>query len=291
MQKIKSQFVFNKQQRVGILFLVLIIIALLFTYHFIDFSEEKRLDISSTEILKIQKEIDSLKNIETESKRPKIYPFNPNFITDYKAYTLGMSPEEFDRLKLFRSKDKWVNSISDFKNVTNVSDSLLNAISPYFKFPEWVTNQKPKKQYVAKGFSEKTYAQKIDLNKATKEQLQEVSGIGATFSERIINYRNKLGGFTEDIQLYNVWGLDAAVVKRALNLFTVKTPKEIVKMNLNSASASDIATIPGISFDLAKDIWEFRVLREHISDFQELEKIEGLSASKLKLIQLYLSIH
>ena len=85
-----------------------------------------------------------------------------------------------------------------------------------------------------------------------------------------------------------MYGLDAAVVKRALLQFTVKTPKQIDKMNINAASASDIATIPNISFELAKKIWEFRKLRETIQDISELQKIEGLSKSKLQLIQLYL---
>lgn len=60
---------------------------------------------------------------------------------------LGMSLVEIDKLHRFRESDKWVNSKADFKKVTGVSDSLLAEISPYFKFPEWVTNPKPKKLY------------------------------------------------------------------------------------------------------------------------------------------------
>ena len=165
---------------------------------------------------------------------------------------------------------------------------MLAEISPYFKFPDWVTNPKPKKKSFSNYTAEKSYAQKIDLNKATREQLQQVSGIGEAYSDGIVKYRETLGGFTADLQLYNVYGLDAAVVKRALLQFTVKTPKQIDKMNINTASASDIATIPNISFELAKNIWEFRKLRETIQDISELQKIEGLSKSKLQLIQLYL---
>lgn len=286
--KLKSHFRFNRTQRSGVLFLVLLILGLLCVYHFVDFSETSTFNTSSEEIATLQKELDSMRLAEIEAKKPKIYPFNPNFITDYRAYTLGLSTEEFDRLKEFRSKDKWVNSVADFKKVTHVSDSLLDKISPYFKFPEWVTNPKPKKNNYTNYNTEKPYAEKIDLNKATKEQLQQVSGIGEAFSDRIVNYREKLGGFTANIQLYNVYGLDATVVKRALLQFTVKTPKQIDKMNINTASASDIATIPSVSFELAKQIWEFRKLRETISDISELQKIEGLSKSKLQLIQLYL---
>ena len=290
MEKIKSHFVFNRSQRNGILLLVFFISGYLVLNYYVDFSKENLLDIKSKEVIAIQKELDSLRTIEITSKMPKVFPFNPNFLTDFKGYALGMSTEEIDRLLAFRKENKWINSVKDFKKVTKVSDSLLNKISPYFKFPDWVTNSKSKNKYVKREFKEKTFKQKIDLNLATQGQLEGLNGIGKTFSKRIIDYRNKLGGFTNDIQLYEVYGLNFQVTNSILKEFTVKTPKEIIKMNLNSISASDVATIPGISFDLAKRIWEYRILNEGIKSFSELEHIEGLTKRKLQGIQLYLKL-
>ena len=290
MEKIKSHFVFNRSQRNGILFLIFFISGFLVISYYVDFSEENAMDMDSEEVIAIQRELDSLRTIDIASKKPKIFSFNPNFITDFKGYTLGMSAEEIDRLLVFRKENKWINSVEDFKQVTKVSDSLLNKISPYFKFPDWVTNPKLKNKYVKKRFKEKKFTQKIDLNLATQDQLEAVNGIGKAFSKRIIDYRNKLGGFTNDIQLYQVYGLDFQVANSILKEFTVKTPKEIIKMNLNSISASDISTIPSISFDIAKKIWEFRILNEGIKSFSELENIEGLTKRKLQGIQLYLKL-
>ena len=290
MEKIKSHFVFNKSQRNGILLLVFFITGFLVLNYYLDFSKERLLDINSKEVIAIQKELDSLRTIEIESKKPKVFPFNPNFLSDFKGYALGMSTEEIDRLLAFRKENKWINSVKDFKKVTKVSDSLLNKISPYFKFPEWISNSKPKKNYLKKGFKEKTFQQKVDLNITTQEQLEKVNGIGKVYSKKIIDYRNKLGGFSDDIQIYQLYGLDYQVINKVLNEFTVKTPKEIVKMNFNSISASDIATIPGISFDLAKRIWEYRILNEQIESFSQLQNIEGLTKRKLQGIQLYLKI-
>ncbi len=295
MSKIKfiSHLAFAKSEQGGILFFIVLILALLSVYHFVDFSTEETLDISSAEILKKQEHIDSLRLAEIEARKPKLYPFNPNFITDYKAYSLGMPTEAFDKLQKFRKEDKWVNSIADFKRVTGVSDAWLDSISPYFKFPEWVTNPKPKfskKSNFIDFNKEKLFLQKIDLNTATAEELQQVSGIGTALSERIINYRTTLGGFTEDVQLYEVYGLSPQVIARTKNLFTVKTPKPIEKLNINTASASDLSTIPGISFDLGKSIWEFVKLRERIESLSELEKIDGITANKIQRFQLYLFV-
>lgn len=295
MKNVKSHFRFNRNQRSGILLLVLLINSLLGVYFFVDFSEDVLLDVSSSEVIALQCQIDSLRIAEIEARKPKLYPFNPNFITDAKAYRLGMSPEAFDRLKVYRNKNQWINSVKDFKRVTKVPDSLLAVISPYFSFPEWVTNPKSSKYTyrntkASNGYTALPYAEKNDLNLATATELQQVSGVGEALGNRIVAYRDKLGGFSSDAQLYSVWGLREEVVVRTLHLFTVKTPKELVTINVNKASASDIATIPGISFELAKEIWEFRILRERIDDISELKKIESMTEGKLRLIQLYLSI-
>ena len=290
MDKIKSFFVFNSSQRNGILFLLLLVLGFAVINNYIDFTAENLLDINSKEVLAVQKELDSIRTLLTESNQPKIYPFNPNFITDFKGYKLGMSSEEIDRLLDYRKQNKWINSKEDFKKVTKVTDSFLDQISSYFKFPDWISNPKPKYSDWRKGFKEKTFDQKIDLNIATQLQLEKINGIGKSFSKRIVDYRSKLIGFSDDMQLYEIYGLDYQVVNRVLNEFTVKTPKEIIKMNLNKISASDIATIPGISFELAKRIWEFRILNERIVDFMELKKIEGLTERKLQGIQLYLKL-
>lgn len=290
MDNIKSHFIFNRSQRNGILLLLFFVSVVGIINNHIDFTTENQLDTNSEEVLALQKELDSLRIFHGESNQPKVYPFNPNFITDFKGYKLGMSTEEIDRLLDYRKKNKWINSKEDFKKVTKVSDSLLNQISSYFKFPDWLVNSKPRNKNKSKGFKEKKYDQKIDLNLATQQELKKVNGIGDIYSKRIIDYRNKLGAYTNDIQLNDIYGLDYQVINKILNEFTVKTPKEIIKMNLNKVSASDIATIPGISFELAKKIWEYRILNERIYNFSELGKIEGLTERKLQGIQLYLKV-
>lgn len=281
---------FTKGQQSGIFLLVLLIFSLLCAYFFIDFSSDD-IEFDQQKIAEYQKEIDSLKIVEIDSRKPKIYPFNPNYVTDYKGYTLGMSTEEIDRLLEYRKQNKWINSAKQFQQVTKVSDSLLNAISPFFKFPEWVTNPKPKKTFTYPNNYQKTFAQKIDLNKATAMQLQSVNGIGEKLSERIIRYRNKFeGGFIADIQLQDVYGLTPEVIERVTNQFTVKTPRQIQKINLNSATSEQLVTIQHIDYDIAYNIIEQRTLREGFKSFEELTKVKDFPINKIEIIKLYLSL-
>ena len=282
---------FTKQQRSGIFVLLLLILILQSIYFFVDFSSEE-IQVDRNDLSLFQAEVDSLKLIKIEESKPKIYPFNPNFITDYKGYTLGMTTAEIDRLLNFRKQNKWVNSVKDFQNVTEVSDSLLAKISPYFKFPDWVTNPKPKAQYSYSNNSKpKTFDQKLNLNTATAQQLKKVNGIGEKLSERIVTYRTKLGGsFIADVQLLDVYGLSPEVIKRTLNEFTVKDAKPITKLNLNTATVEELVSIQHIDYEIAHFIIEERALREGFKSLDELTKVKDFPVKKIEIIKLYLTL-
>ena len=289
MKNFKSHFTFSKEQRNGIFLLLVLIVVFQCFYFFVDFPAE---DTSGNKeaLSEFIKEIDSLRLVQLEKNKPKTYPFNPNYITDFKGATLGMTNEEIDRLIAFRKQNKWINSSKQFQEVTKVSDSLLNAISPYFKFPEWITNPKPKNNAVYIYNSKpKTFAQKQDLNTATAQQLQKVNGVGKVFSDRIIKYRNKFkGGFIADVQLLDVYGLTSEVIEKITNQFTVKTPKTIQQININAATIGDLVTIPHIDYDLAHNIIEQRQLREGYNSIDELTKVKDFPVNKIKIIELYL---
>ena len=183
----KSHFEFTRKQRDGIFLLLLFIVVLQCVYFFVEIPPKDIL-IDKAQLETFQKEVDSLRLVELEKQKPKRYPFNPNFLTDYKGYTLGMSTEEIDRLLTFRAKDQWVYSARQFQEVTKISDSLLETIAPYFKFPEWVEKKRSFSSF--KTNSPKPFNRKRDLNKATASELQSVNGIGKVLSERIIRFRN-----------------------------------------------------------------------------------------------------
>jgi DNA uptake protein ComE-like DNA-binding protein len=281
---------FTKSQQSGILLLLLIIFILQGVYFLYDFSKDEP-PIDEDELNVLRAEVDSLKQVELHNKKPKIFPFNPNYITDHKGYTLGLTIDQIDRLHAHRDQNKWVNSAKEFQQVTKVSDSLLNEISPYFKFPDWVTNPKPRTFQNNYSNKEKPFDQKIDLNKATAKQLQRINGIGEKISERIVKFRNTfVGGFISNIQLNDVYGLTPEVIERLTREFTVKTPRQINKINLNNASVEKLVTIQHIDYDLAYEIEEQRTLRNGFQSMEELKKVKGFPINKIEIIKLYLTL-
>ena len=112
-------FKFTGQQRTGIFLLFVIIIVLQLVYFYADFNPPEKTFPEKHKWLSLQTEIDSLKLIKYNEK-PKAYLYNPNFISDYKGYKLGMSAQEIDRLLAFRIENKYVTSADEFQKVTKV---------------------------------------------------------------------------------------------------------------------------------------------------------------------------
>lgn len=296
MNKFKSHFKFNKQERSGIFFLLAIIVLLQLVYAFSTSIFQESTSVANKIELDgvAQEQINILKEKALENDSLKIYPFNPNYITDYRGYKLGMSTQEIDRLHLYRSSNKFVNSAEEFQNVTLISDSLLQKIAPYFKFPEWVKSTSSQKSIEANvvKFNKKPNVTNTvkDLNTASAQDLKVIYGIGEKLATRIIKFRDRLGGFLIEDQLYDVYGLKPEVAQKVLMKFKVQTKPEIVKINVNTANASEISKLVYLNYQVSSNIVAYRKQVGEIKSIDELKKIEGFPSDKINRITLYLTL-
>ncbi len=300
----QSHFKFNKQERSGIFFLLFIVILLQVGYFILRFFSSDEAASSFSLDAPAQAKIDAMKERALVADSVKIFPFNPNFISDYKGYTLGMSVAEIDRLHAFRAENEYVNSPEGFQKVTKISDSLLKVISPYFKFPEWTKKSKQSKvsgqQFKARhddsfstgalrrGNSE--VFQVKDLNSVTAEELKSIKGVGEKLSVRIIKFRDRLGGFLVDEQLYDVYFLEPSVANHVLKKFKVFNKPVVEMINVNTASVDAIASLVYIKYDVAREIVSYREENGPYLSLNELGNIEGFPTDKIDRIALYLSL-
>ena len=290
----KSHFWYHKSQRNGIFILILLIVIFQFIIVFVDFYSEEKVNIDTPKVIAFHHQIDSLRKISLENSRLKFFPFNPNYITDYKGAQLGMSLVEIDKLLAFRKTGKFINSKKEFQKVTSISDSLLHSISPYFKFPDWVVKKKQNRQ-LSTSRDTRLFAKKskyiltsTDINLAVKEDLKTINGIGEKLSERIIKYRSKLQGFSKLNQLYEVWGLDTEVVDKLLLIFKVVNLPNIKKINVNTVSFRELLKNPYLDYELCKKIFEYKDEVAELQDISELKNIIGFPLDLYDRIVLYL---
>ena len=292
-KKIPPYLVFTKEQRNGILLLFILILLLQLAYYFLDFSSTSKSNPEKEKWLALQIELDSLKQNQPDSSY-KMYPFNPNFITDFKGYKLGMSVEQIDRLLAYRKQNKFVNSAEEFQKVTGVSDSLLKTIEPFFKFPDWVNNKQStfqsKSNWIDYSKNKDDVKQKvivIDINLATKEDLMKVYGIGDAISDRILKQREIYGNFVSMEQMNDVWGLSPEVIEKLNQQFAIISKPNPKKININQASIKELGQFPYFRYPISKNIVSYRSMNGDLK-IDDLTKIKEMPNDKIKIIALYL---
>src|SRR3970040_1584199 len=287
---INIYFKFSREQHKGVFALFGIIVVLQTLYLFGNFNALAKEFPEKQKWLSLQSQIDSMK-MEEKKESPRIYLFNPNFITDYKGYKLGMSVQEIDRLLAFRKDNKYVNSAKEFQDVTTVSDSLLGAIAPNFKFPDWVNKKDSYKKdvrYGQKAFVQKAKIVPLTIKKATQEDLIKIYGIGEVISLRILRLKESLGGFVSMEQMKDVWGLSAEVIDKLNAHYRVFGFPDIKKIDINNASVKEISQFPYFRYALAKQIVTYRSMNGDFNNIEDLTKIKDFPVENVKIIELYL---
>jgi competence ComEA-like helix-hairpin-helix protein len=134
----------------------------------------------------------------------------------------------------------------------------------------------------------KTTVRKIkDINKATAKELMLIHGIGAVFSNRIVKYRERVGGFDLINQLHQVYGLDSLVVSKIEEKYQVLIPPKRDKIALAEVTLKYLFEIPFLSRNEAKKIITLRTKNKNIS-LKSLQDQAVLDSLKIERLALYL---
>ena len=105
-----------------------------------------------------QRIIDSLKRLKIAQSKSadSIYPFNPNYISDFKAYQLDIPMSAVKNIRAYRAAGSYLFSVKVVKQVTGLSDTGMNRISPYLKLPKTKKSKRTPKTMVKKEINEVT---------------------------------------------------------------------------------------------------------------------------------------
>jgi len=133
-----------------------------------------------------------------------------------------------------------------------------------------------------------------DINSATMNDLMKVNGIGKKMAMRILEKRAELNGYKSMHQLKDVKGIGKKVFAKIVCAFYVPeegrlpcevTGKEVAggpKVNLNTATAKELTTLPGIGKKMAEKILDYRKTNGWYKTPYDLEGIKGIGKKMIE---------
>ena len=170
----------------------------------------------------------------TAVKEVRCFNFDPNTASIEDLCLLGFSPKQAASIDAYRQKGGRFHRKSDFAKSYVVSDSVYLRLEPYIVIP------------------------KLDLNLADSAQFDALPGIGGFFASKMVEYRQKLGGYSSKEQLMEIYKFDSERYGSIEDLVTV-SPEHITPYPLWRLGSEELALHPYIrSKSVAQAIVMFR---------------------------------
>lgn len=129
----------------------------------------------------------------------------------------------------------------------------------------------------------------IDINTADTGAFIALRGIGSKLAQRIVHFREKLGGFHSVEQVGETYGLPDSTFQQIRGLLQCGSTA-IRTLNINSADAATLRQHPYIRWPLANAIVQYREQHGAYQSVDQLLQINIISAEILEKLRPYLAI-
>lgn len=161
----------------------------------------------------------------------------------------------------------------------------------------------------------------LDLNAATAEELETLPGVGAILAERIVSYREAVGGFQTLEELQQVNGIGSGIYSQIApylfiigELQTISPESElpeatdaaapelepetapesasasIPRLDINTATAEDFQKLPNVTPEQAEAIVRLRTQIQYFQNIYELLYADGMTDRLFLSIRDYLYV-
>jgi len=228
------------------------------------------------------------------NKFHSLSPFNPNTVSEVELLEMGFPARVARTLINYRNAGGKFATKNDLLKVYGIEKDEVDLLYDYIVLPENISkstiyknNETPIEIKEDKLSAEPKLS--IEINSATAEELQKLSGIGPSYSKRIVKFRDLLGGFYSTNQLYDVYNLPEETVS-SINEFLVIDTSLIEKIKLKNPGGKENLYHPYLTEKQQNDLYLYLQTMKRINHADELLKNNILDKQTLHKISPYLDI-
>ena len=299
MDSLRKWFSFSKGERVAILTILaailILVLACLFRPTPKSLSDASLHNLDSLLALR-QAAIEVQQQAEQTQEVAELhpFPFNPNTITEDEWRQIGLTDRQVRNIMNYKAKGGKFYSKNDLGKLYTISEEDFAQLEPFIVLPEVARNASSKsaskKQEEQVGENPKPIEKKaipvVDLNTVDSTTLVELPQIGGYMALRILEFRDKLGGFVDMEQLRDVKGMDDARFA-TIQPYIKIGEAETRKIDVNRADFKTLVHHPYLSYEQVKRIFSQREKRGMIKNWEQLEALLKEEGEVNPLLEYY----
>ncbi len=202
----------------------------------------------------------------------ELFPFDPNTLSPEGWKRLGLPSKTILTITHFCSKGGKFNSPEDLLKIWGLSRIFYERVKQFIQIqPSSSKNPHLTNSAIPLFVKPHLIRSLVNINDADTTLLISLPGIGSKLASRIVNFREKLGGFYSLEQVGEIYGLQDSAFQKIKPLLQVAG--QVKKFHLNMASKEEFKLHPYFRWNLANAIVEFR--NQH-GNFENLEALRNI---------------
>lgn len=290
-QILQDYFTFSRNERRGILILIILIFLVAITNKVIFYFETPSkfdpvlFDSARYELGLLN---DSL-NQKESSKR--LFTFNPNLIDSVALTDLDLPETVKQNLLKFRRKGGKLYSVNDFRKIYGVTESIFLKVLPYLQIEEYDVSTGKIISSTELFFFDPNTISDMDFHRLglTDKQIRTIR-----------NYQDKGGSFHSKTDFLKIYGLTdhqkntlseyVRIEKKEIEKYNMDPVTEVKTIDLNSSDSTELELLPGIGDKLSKRIVKYREMLGGYYSLSQLKEVYGLNEQTIRLVSPNLTI-
>ena len=227
-----------------------------------------------------------------EPKRSiRLFYFDPNTVSDDGWRDLGLRDKTIHTIRNFLSKGGKFRKAEDLQKIYGLFPDEYERMVPFIRIetpPNATTEKANTEEKPRTRPAPPVRFTVIDINLADTSAWIALPGIGSKLAARIVNFREKLGGFYSISQVAETFGLADSTFQKIRSWLKLDPPV-LRKININTATLEELKAHPYIRFTLARPIVAFRSEHGPFTKLEDIKKVMAVTEEIYSKISPYLS--
>jgi len=224
--------------------------------------------------------------------KAELFEFDPNTLDSKGWERLGVREKTINTIHNFIAKGYRFRAANDIRKIYGLRSQDADRLVPFVRIAEESSNKTVSASANYTAFTTRPPAdinktRLIDINTADTSDFISLPGIGSKLAGRIVNFRQKLGGFHSVTQVAETYGIPDSTFEKIKPRLEVKS-LSIKKININTSDANELKSHPYIKWNIANAIVNYRNQHGPYNTIQDLRKIEILPDELFDKIAPYL---
>ncbi|MEP7110612.1 MAG: helix-hairpin-helix domain-containing protein [Ferruginibacter sp.] len=232
------------------------------------------------------------KSYYSRLSKGELFYFDPNSASPSEWKKLGVRDKTIATIQNYLSKGGRFYKKDDISKIWGLHENEIQRLIPFIQIHDTNSTNYPSEKLFEKKENKKTINSTavVDINVADTAELIALPGIGSKLSRRIINFREKLGGFYNVEQIGETFGLPDSTFQKIKPWLTVSN-MELRRININTATIDEMKSHPYVRYTLANAIVQYRTQHGNYTNVEDLKRIISVTEEVFDKLAPYLAVN